>query len=569
MADKQITITATPPLASVATNPLNSVSVPDQQIAVNLPTAQNIVGTVNPLTVAVVLQGLGEENIPDARLVKYLSSEFGFQDGVLLQTVKSLVNGVFADSQTVVLLQKAVQEALTLGEQTRVAIAKPQLDSSTVLDSLQQQVRKTVTELTALLDNVSLLTNKNVQDSSTTTTELSKAIAAVFTEANYFYQDYVSQDYAQLGVNLVDTLTRVVAYTRSFEHLVDATDDFYGLSNIDDDQVAQVLKALVSWAATQDVAEMLSSVVRLSEIATFEQFTATVNKPLLESTTIPDTTSIGVNTGIISVTNTFSQAALTPLKVLASSTNASTDIVFSTPIKGVEDTVQAQNLQETVQLTTSKPLFSNSNVNDLFSSSWQAQRELTSTVGLQDTGITSYQANKVVVDNTVSSSQISFVNNINLAETSYFTSEYVTNDYAQQAIKLNDTLVTVTNYNRDFSSQITLTDDFYGVGNIDDDQTAHVTKNAINNVNAQDQILIAWQANLSALDQTGITEALVLATNSVLNTTTINSDTAQSQLAKVLASPVTNTDVGVVYNQNYFAQSYTALGYAGTITNFS
>lgn len=553
MADKQITITATPPLASVATNPLNSVSVPDQQITVNLPTAQNVTGTVNALTVAVVLQGLGEENIPDARLVKYLSSEFGFQDGVLLKAIKGLAEGVFAGSQTVVLLQKAVQEATVLGEQTRVATTKPQLDSSTVLDSLQQQVRKTVTELTALLEDVSVYANKNVENSTTTTTQLSKAIATVFTEANYFYQDYVSQDYAQLGVNLVDTLTRVVAYTRSFEHLVDATDDFYGVSNIDDDQVAQVLKALISWADAEDVAEMLSSVVKSSVLTALEQFTSTVNKPLLEAVVIPDTTSIGINTGIISATNTLSQTALTPLKVLASGTNATTDTVLRTPIKGVEDTVQAQNLQETVQLATAKLLFSNHSVTDVVSTAWQAQREASSGVGVQDNDATSYQTNKTVVD--VTSTSIQLTHNIGtvLQETNYLT----------------DVLSPLVAYNRSFSNQITLTDDFYGVGNIDDDQTAQVTKNAVNNVNTQDQLLIAWQANLSVVDQTGITETLVFVANRVVNTTTINSDTSQSQLAKVLASPVTNTDVGVVYNQNYFAQSYTALGYAGTITNFS
>ena len=48
----------------------------------------------------------------------------------------------------------------------------------------------------------------------------------------------------------IDAFSRVVYFRRTFEELVDATDDFYGVTNIDDDQTAFVEKRLID-ALTQ------------------------------------------------------------------------------------------------------------------------------------------------------------------------------------------------------------------------------------------------------------------------------------------------------------------------------
>ena len=98
-----------------------TTQVQTPNIAGNLPTtseiASGIPGTLPAITQTsdVELQftatGLGEENIPDPRLFKFLSDEFGFSEQKLFSVFKSLNELTTTQEQVSKLLQKVLADA--------------------------------------------------------------------------------------------------------------------------------------------------------------------------------------------------------------------------------------------------------------------------------------------------------------------------------------------------------------------------------------------------------------------------------------------------------------------------
>ena len=74
-----------------------------------------------------------------------------------------------------------------------------------------------------------------------------KTIELVIQEIDYFSEDYTSFDYTMYDVNTTDVITDV-RIAKVITDSIDATDDFYGNANIDDDQTAQITKVINDYA---------------------------------------------------------------------------------------------------------------------------------------------------------------------------------------------------------------------------------------------------------------------------------------------------------------------------------
>jgi len=82
--------------------------------------------------------------------------------------------------------------------------------------------------------------------------------------------------------------------TTEFSELVDATDDFYGAANIDDDQIAVFDKVLADYASSSEVVTTLTDFnrsVNESQILS-EVFAAVTNKALSDITNSSDTVTL-------------------------------------------------------------------------------------------------------------------------------------------------------------------------------------------------------------------------------------------------------------------------------------
>lgn len=76
--------------------------------------------------------------------------------------------------------------------------------------------------------------------------------------------------------------------------MVDATDDFYGLANIDDDQYVSFQKSVSDYATNQEVFSTLTTFLRSVNESQYlsERFAAVVNKAISDITNSSDTVTL-------------------------------------------------------------------------------------------------------------------------------------------------------------------------------------------------------------------------------------------------------------------------------------
>jgi hypothetical protein len=140
----------------------------------------------------------------------------------------------------------------TTSLQNTFFINKVPLDQSTILES------------TALKVDTNIAIKATLQDSF-----LAQELLVYFSSANVqtdiLQQLLVLPEY-QDGTNALDVYNSTVNYYRDFFDSVYSTDDYYGLSNVDDDQTAKFIKSLISASV---FSEEIASNVAISKANTF------------------------------------------------------------------------------------------------------------------------------------------------------------------------------------------------------------------------------------------------------------------------------------------------------------
>lgn len=176
-------------------------------------------------------------------------------------------------------IETVYSDTYAYSDEFRAQYAKVALDGVQQSDGYYIEYAKSVLESLLLAEQVAVDFSKIFSDSAliqelvlTTTDWIRNFVEQVL------QQDLVTLVYNKQQNELISTSEQLVlVYEQLFTELVDATDDFYGEANIDDDQVAAVNKVALDYATLADLVitvtdfqRIPTEVVATSEIRSFD-----------------------------------------------------------------------------------------------------------------------------------------------------------------------------------------------------------------------------------------------------------------------------------------------------------
>lgn len=608
MTDKILQTSADVIVANANTYETKTVSISTPKIVTGNSTYTGITTTVEYENLKVNLDNMGEESIPNPNLFKRAHDYYAVTDrfSITINSSKlDTLNGVTDVFSRTVSYNRVFQESQVTNDSYKVfVVTKGVVDTSYLSEVFVKNLSKPFADNYTAIDIRSVEYGKNVFENIALTEEVLKL-------------DYVKL--ADDNAVTQDVLTRTVDFNRSFDDFVDATDDFYGAANIDDDQIANVGKTLVDWLASSEVRVIDLNIVKSDVATTSDQKAAELTKVSSDSFTSTE------------------QLVYSADKIALDTTTTSDLQTYETG-KTLQDT---GTTSEVTDFGFAKTLANTFGYIEQFS--YSGVKYLNTEYTVQDVTTTAWSAYRSFDDLASSSTQISFSASTQLlnitSSTDVLASE--TTKIAEDTFVATDTLSRTVDYNRDFVDYIDATDDFYGAANIDDDQIASVGKNTVDSINTAEQTAydvskvlsdsytvpdvlysaaykvtsdtatntdlvtysvdkilntgyltqetLSFEASKSIVDILGLSETPVFENSKVLSDSFTKQDEIRNAPNKVVADYTVNTDYvtfylftnrffdeitatndsGVINNQSYFAESYVEPGYVGTNTYFS
>ena len=452
-------LTTTVPDVSVTTNTSTTT------VAGNVVTPQINTPNVNEELIKVVVTGLGEENIPDPRLFKFLSDKFGFSEQKLFDVFKNLADLTTTQEQVQKLLQKVLLDITSNSDVfDRVWTAfRTHADSTTNTEQLEKDFAKVLADVSNSSDLLS--------------TDVGKYLANITALANLSYAVMlVGKTLQDQTIEFSDVLSRIVDFNRTFEDTVFTTDDFFGDANIDDDQTAQVFKVLLEW------------------ISLPETFSVDIDKPdLTDQATLAEqaylATEIPRTDQVIKSDLQTSAIALVKLDETTNSEQQAFDVIkpdridqTTTSDQQAFDVIKPDRLD---QFTNSEQV--NKLVEQTSQDSFNSQsEEYYFDIDKPDLTDTALVPEQVALDVSIpaDSDQVSIAEllltkliGLNINEIDYFLEDYIFDitDYTFKAVHPRDQITQIV-VAKLVEELVDATDDFYGETNVDDDQIAIVDK---------------------------------------------------------------------------------------------
>jgi hypothetical protein len=261
-----------------------------------------------------------------------------------------------------------------------------------------------------------------------------------------------------------ELLNRTVNYHRTFTDLVDITDDYYGLSNVDDDQYAYFDKRLVS--------------VLLIREPTLPIFT--VNKPVSDSAKLLQIRRSLARISKLEQANLQDFSTRRPRKNNVE-TVTETDVIFKNyakplkELKSVSDSKPLKTLQnQKSETTTSSLVVYKNNLKQLIEQLLASETVLPALFMPRQ-----YFDNSLI--SVVDSKILSLVKTT--AAVTSLTQFVNSNIFKTENSVVQDVSNTKTAFIRDFHNYLYATDDYFGLANVDDDQIALFDKRLLNLVN--------------------------------------------------------------------------------------
>lgn len=297
--------TAQPPyLGGFSTS--TTISGHETSVTIPVKTTQEVT-YLDKLTV--VVTGAGETSIPTSGQFKRLADQVqNLQDS--LQKALRLVKASAADASDAVTKRprKQLVELLDPQSLARFTSRRVSLDTADVGDSVAKRAGKTTPELFFAQDTRALLVQKSaislVADTDIARLSTTKRLTTV--------------------ADASDLFNTTAVYNRSFAHSVDATDDFFGAGNIDDDQVARVTKVLASWLSITELQQLKLSVIKSSAATGVDTLALRPTKRLNTFVVSQDTASL-----VSQYTRNFlSTAQFNDSRVVRTSKSLITPVVF-------------------------------------------------------------------------------------------------------------------------------------------------------------------------------------------------------------------------------------------------
>lgn len=359
------------------------------------------------------------------------------------------------DNYTSFAIGKGFSETKTISENLNVYLSTGKYDTAQSTDTALKQLSKTFSESVTRTDRVSLAPNKLIIDATASSDSYKASLEKIF-----FEQKYVSE-----------RVTLVANFKRQFIDTIDATDDFYGVSNIDDDQIANVNKVVVDYGSLADTSSIYITTTKTDTTNTLdtsklglskpfadsvsksELFTLSASKLLVESLTLPDTDNKAVSKTSEDSFISIDENKFSVYKPFTETNNATDQSILSTG-KVAAEAVAFQ---------------------DTFSTLWSAARNILEDLASTDTLAAELRTEKF--------DQVSVTDIIQIV--------LVRLHAVIDTISHSDSNYTQVSYNRLVEELIDATDDFYGIANLDDDQIASVLKGAVDHFSVQDILSVS------------------------------------------------------------------------------
>jgi len=399
---------------------------------------------------------------------------------------------------------KGFSETQIVSEQLAKYLSTNKLDTARNTDYFSKSIGKKFVDTLANTEQIKLTANKGAVDTVT------KADSAkISAEKIFFEQKYTSE-----------RITVVANFKRQFVDLVDATDDFYGIANLDDDQIASVGKGLVDYNTLIDIPRISIESAKADQIVNSDTNYLRTDKVVVDTVNKSELLTINTQKSLIELKTLTDTAQISAEKGLLD-TSVNTDQSKITLTKPFTET---KIIAEQAQVDISK-IATDSIVNqDTFLSSWQARREVLEQLANLDTSSIAITAAKA--------EQVSAMDVIKLALGRLV--------YFADSIGHSDSSYTQVSYNRLFEELVDATDDFYGIANLDDDQIAQVIKGIVDYASTSDRISFAGTKTL--LTQYTVPDATSITSTKQLSDTFTKSDLVSLNSSKVLIDVSETTD---------------------------
>jgi len=238
MADKIVQTTAQIINASkvIYNTKVTQVKIPVIVTSATSPTL--LTTSVDNLRLIGNVTNMGEESIPSPDLFKRLTDYYNALDKLTLAYNKqfantSSVSDLFTKTIT---FRRLITEAQTTSDQKFLTVNKALVETSSLVDVTVKRSTKQLTEIKNSIDQFKLLLNKQATELSTSSDQKTLRLNKLLTETK----------------TASSLFSRTVAFNKLFLDSVDATDDFFGVANADDDQIASVGKRLVDYTSNSD-----------------------------------------------------------------------------------------------------------------------------------------------------------------------------------------------------------------------------------------------------------------------------------------------------------------------------
>lgn len=490
MADKIVQVIAPKITATSVVYSPKVVDLPVPKLAVGSAQPVKITTSVENPKLKGTVTNMGEESIPNPYLFKRLNDEYTGTDTFSLQYLQNKLDtySVLDVFNRVVQYNRVFQESQVTGDSYKVFdISKRLVTPFATLDVPSKRLSKPLVDSGTALDTAALTLGR-----------------PLFSQVTYS-EELVKVAYLKAASEVVvsaEDFRRTVEYVRSFQSIADATDDFFGTANADDDQTARVGKTLVNWLASSEVRSIAVSKTLNTQTAAQEQKTVNLTKPLASLSSLASQTSVELTKFLVSASTLIdlhsyllNKAALDVATGLEQHTSFVQKVLLHTSTVG-----------EQKQFNLHKPVFSTATNSDIVIKVWLAQRQFADSVSTNTSFKFSLGFGKTLLDSFASTE----INQKNLGKV--LTSGGL----------FTDSVVLQADYKRSFADFVASTDDFFGNANVDDDQTARIGKN-----------LLSW---LLPTDQHSVFGS------KVLNTQYFVGEQARLQTSKVLSSEFSNTE---------------------------
>jgi len=415
-------------------------------------------------------------------------------DSASINTAKVLSDDINKSDRFSISFQKPAVELTSVSDLQTLAARKGLEDSTGTIEQRKFDINKPFIEIADFGDTSSINTTKPFFDDIINQDTFEYAWSAIRNPVEQiFNSDTNTVDIASVKADIValmdtisllvkrnhfaldeflvsDSVYTQVTYNRLFTDYIDATDELFGeFAGVDDGQTARFTKSVIEYPVTTDLASADVSVTKYDEYTADDATYIQINKPFTESVVNADTSSLGFKKPVVELVNIVLD---TPYISTEKSVNENVvgieqiNLVFNKPF------TESKTLSDTNSISTTKTLSESIINQDTFEYAWSALRNPVEQVFNRDT-------NKVDIAS-VKADIAALMDTINLMLSRRFT--------ALDTFFTSDTLSTQVSYNRLFTDYIDATDDFYGLANVDDDQTARFTKALIDYPTTYDNI---------------------------------------------------------------------------------